>query len=222
MKLQNIDADHHSLRLCEGSDTLVVSFEGIRLTEWIWPEVASRYDLHWLNLHDPEDRYAFPGIAGFSNDVEDTSAKIIDIAEALAVERLVVLGYSSGATSAIIHGYLTEADHVLAINPRILADAATRKRMGDVRRTSATDDTLAHPLCFPEYRDFNTLFAASVGTTYDIYYSALHRADKLLQQYVRDYDCVTYYPMQESRHALWKVMMRDNAFYPVVEKAIFP
>ena len=73
------------------SRSLVVSFEGLELTKWIWPSVAEKINANWLGLSDPQDLFYHAGVPGIADDLTGIAETVVDRAEQVKATRIVCI-----------------------------------------------------------------------------------------------------------------------------------
>lgn len=123
------------------ADSLILCFGG-RSNGRFWP-LLEGLKAHRVFLSDPRDLWYQGAAAGIGKDLESTLSFLRGIAEAQPYKTILCLGAASGAYMAMLVGWLIQAHHVIALQPR----------------TTLPPDILPNTVN-PLYRDLEALFAA--------------------------------------------------------------
>lgn len=123
---------------------LVVMFNGIQ----IWPGYfefrgsLKQLCVHALYLSDPAESWFLTDLRATvpkqqqppgHNAVQRNVAFIKGLIADVDYTHIAVLGVSMGGFAALLYGALLGASHVLAFDPQVFVDQATRRRWGDLR-----------------------------------------------------------------------------------------
>jgi pimeloyl-ACP methyl ester carboxylesterase len=217
-----------SLRLDMDSDanTLLLAVGGMNLEErelvFEFLSATEEFPVKRLFVRDPRQAWYHCGMPQHGWTLASVVDSLRELIAQHDVDRLVVVGSSSGGYAALVFGTLLAANTVLCFAPQTVLDLEILARMDDHRWDSALGPLHRAGRLDPSWIDLQHALpeARCADTRYEVYFDDSFRVDRLHAERLLGLQGVRLYRFGRGGHRLVRMLRDSGALERILTRAL--
>jgi pimeloyl-ACP methyl ester carboxylesterase len=217
-----------SVRLDMDSDvgTLLLAVGGMNLEErelvFEFLSATEAFPVKRLFVRDPRQAWYHCGMPQHGWTLTSVVESLQKLISEHDVDRLVVVGSSSGGYAALVFGTLLGADTVLSFAPQTVLDLETLASMDDHRWDPALGPLHKAGRLDPRWIDLQRALpeARRADTRYEVYFDDSFRVDRLHAERLRGLEGVRLYRFGAGGHRLVRMLRDSGALERILTRAL--
>jgi hypothetical protein len=208
-----------TLDLKPGLDTLLVVFGGIAGSLGIPPfeffNTTQGIPASKIFVRDLNQSWYHGGLRGITDNIEGVRDYLKERMIEANARRTVLVGNSMGGYAAIIFGIMIGANVVHSFSPQTFIDNWHRVWHRDFRWHKQIAKT--HHIGMKKYFDLkNILKGETSGCEINIYYSTMHRLDKIHAERMRIRKNIVFHSFEKAGHGLVKYLRDEGKLSEII------
>jgi hypothetical protein len=212
-----LDGDSRTLLIALGSLS-----KGIEPPAFEWVKLTSELSCKRLLVRDVHQAWYQKGLPGHGDSLSQMVESLRELIAAHDVERLVVIGSSSGGYAALVVGTLLGADSVLAFGPQTTLDAAHLAEMRDLRWDEPLQELRTEGVIDPHWIDLQNALppARWASTEYELYFDESLPSDRRHAERLLGVEGVRLHPVEGGKHFVARGMRERGSLQKVLREAL--
>jgi pimeloyl-ACP methyl ester carboxylesterase len=207
------------------SDVALVAFGGIAggigIPVFEFATLTSRFPVKRLFLRDLKQAWYHLGVEGVGDSIDQVAAWLRVVLDEQGVERVVMVGNSSGGFAALLFGGLLGVAEVHAFSPQTFISGTLRWFYRDTRWKEQISRIKQAEASGRRYFDLKSFLSARKSeTVYHIHFCSAHRLDTRHAERMKDVANVCLNRYQYGAHELVKQLKHEGALEELLASAL--